>query len=164
MKKWVFLLGLAASTAMAQSLNIAVADMNKVIQTSPQMVAIQSDLDKKFSPRHKKIMAKMELAKADNEKLLKEGNVMKSSDRQALTNTINQARESIMAEQAKFQEDYENARQAALKSLLEKVNKVTTDLAQASHYDMILNRVAAPFAANSLDVTDDLIKKLKEIG
>ena len=103
----------------------------------------------------------MEQAKAKNETLLKEGNVMKAKTREALTNEINTARNSIMAEQSKFQEDYEKARSAALQGLLEKVNKVTTALAKKEHYDMILNRVAAPFAVSSLDVTDQLIKKLK---
>lgn len=162
MKKLVFLLGMTLSTAFAVSENIVVADMNKVIQTSSQMVKIQSDLDKTFSPTHKTIMAKMDKVKADNDKLLKEGNVMKASDRAALTDKINKARDSIMAEQAKFQQEYEKARSAALNGLMEKINQVTGQLAKNKHYDMILNRIAAPFAANNLDVTDDIVALLKK--
>ena len=164
MKKFAFLLGITLTTSLAYASNIVIADMNKVIQTSSQMVEIQSELDKTFSSRHKAIMAKMQQAKSDNEHLLKDGNIMKADEREALTNKINGARQYIMTDQAKFQQDYEKARTAALSTLMSKINKVTATLAKNKHYDMILNRMAAPFASNSLDVTDNIIALLKKEG
>ena len=71
-----------------------------------------------------RIVKKINQAKADNEKLLKEGSVMKQKDRDALTQKINAARQAIMMEQEKFQQAYERSRTTALKSLFEKINQI----------------------------------------
>jgi outer membrane protein len=166
MKKIVFFLGLSLCSLMASAgnLNIAVVDMNKVIQSSPQMASIQTQLDKTFAPKHQTIVTKISKTTADNEKLLKNASVMKQKDRDALTQKINESRRSILAEQEKFQREYEKARTSALKGLFEKINIITTKMAKEQHYDLILNTVATPFAGKSLDVTEALVARLKKAG
>ncbi len=164
MKKILLALALLACPAFAINLSIAVVDMNKVIQSSPQMIKIQADLDKTFSPRHDAIVVKVNKVKSDNENLLKNGNVMKKEDRDALIKKINESRNAVMMAQQKFQKDYETARSRKLKELFDKIKNVTSVIAKEKHFDLILNSGTTPFAKQNLDVTNELIERLKKQG
>lgn len=161
MKKMIITLLLATSTIMAAPLNIAVVNMNQVLQASPQMVQVQASLDKTFSPKHAAIVKQVEAVKKDSRRLQRDGSVMKSDEREALAKKINDAKEAVMRAQAKFQQDYEKARASALQEIFGRINAITTKFAKEKHFDLILNRNTVPYADNSLDVTSELIKRIK---
>ena len=91
-------LGGLSTVAHAEETKIGVVDLQKIIQTSPQIQTIQQDLEKKFRPRRdsliaaeKDLRAKMEAFKRDS--VVMNANARKDKERE------------IVAMQQKFERD-----------------------------------------------------------
>lgn len=146
----------------AADLNIAVVDINKVVQQSPKMAKIQKSIDHDFADRHTAIMKKVQIANEKNDELVKNSSILTQEKKEGLIKELTALQSEIDSLQKSFQKDYETRRNNDFQAFFKQVNAVTQKLAAERHFDLILSSAATPFAGEKLDVTTELSKRVNE--
>ena len=95
----VTLLGAVAVTASADNLKIGVIDLQQVVQNSPQIIRMQAELKKQFSPRDAALTKVVQTLQSDMSTLNRDGAVMKAVDHTALKAKIDKEKQSFQNEQ-----------------------------------------------------------------
>lgn len=166
MKKIVLLvlsigLLLGFSIARADNLKVGVLDVQKVMQNSPQVSAMQAKLKKQFAPQEKKITTAQKQLKADFGKYNRNKAVMKDADKKTLQKKILAEQSSLRDLQVKFQQQLIAAQRESMQSILKDIEDAVNDVAKDQKLDLVLTKASVAYNNPDLDVTDKVIKKLK---
>ncbi|HAU1152196.1 TPA: OmpH family outer membrane protein [Legionella pneumophila] len=153
-------LGLFGTTVFADWAKIGVVDLQKIMQTSNQMKEIQQKLEKEFKPRRDKLVAMEASLKSDMEKFKRDGAIMNASQKKELEKKIVAAQQQFERDGQQYQQELSTAHNEAMEGLYNKVRTAITKIAKDEKYDIIVQKDAAPFSSESLDVTDKVIKAI----
>lgn len=156
---FTLMMGLMAGTVFASE-KIAVVDMQQIMQRSGDMKGIQESLEKEFKPRRDKLISMEGKIKADMEKFKKEAAVMSKADQKKMQEKIISAQREFEQEGQKYQRELSAKHNAEMQKLYAKVRTVIEKVAKDGGYDLVLQKEAAPYVVNKLDLTDKVIKKL----
>lgn len=151
----------AVATTVAP-LKIGVIDVRTVIQKSPQLNAINSQLAKSFKPRETKIVDAQAVLKGDEDKLQKNGALMNDTDRGALRDKIITERANLQAMITSFQQDLDSAQNAAMQKLLVHIAGIVNDIAKTQKFDLILQGDNVPFVVDRLNITAEVLQQLND--
>jgi len=154
-------LSLTATASIAESPNIAVVDVQKIMQQSPQMKAISEKLEKKFKPRRDQIVKMEENLKKDMEKYNRDASVLSESQKKTQQKKLQEARMKLEQEGQKYQQELNAAHNKELKNLFDKVSSATTKVAKENHYNVVLRKGAAIYVADKNDITDKVASIVK---
>jgi outer membrane protein len=152
---------LGFSVARADNLKVGVLDVQKVMQKSPQVSVMQAKLKKQFAPQEKKITAAQKQLKADFDKYNKDQAVMKDADKKALQKKILAEQSKLRNLQTQFQQQLIAAQRTAMQSILKDIEGAVEDVAKDQKLDLVLTKASVAYNNPDLDVTDQVIKKLK---
>lgn len=155
-----FILALCTGTVFASS-NIAVVDVQKIMQQSPEMSAIKTKLEGQFKSRRDKLMTMDADLKKMMEKYKKDAAVMSSADKKSMEQKMMTEQRALEQQGQEYQKDLNTAHNQAMQSLYEKVKKAVADVAAKEKFDLVLQKEAATFAQEKLDITDKVQEKLK---
>jgi len=144
-----------ATPCLAQT-KIAVVDTKEVIKTSVAGVLATKALEDKFADRKNQLGAlQQEVAKLQEEvKPLGE----KSPKYQELQTKFNKFRE----EELKFRQDANQAQIEIFKPLSDKFNKILADYAKENGIKGVQDRSTYVYVDPSLDITEDIIKRMNQ--
>jgi outer membrane protein len=148
------------SPVVLKTLKIGVVDVRTVVQKSPQLQAINTQLTQKFKPREKNIVDAQAKFKAEQEKYNKEAQNMKPEDRAKLEHQLITDRANLQAEITAFQQDLDNEQNAAMQQLLSQIASIVNDVAKTQGYDLILQGDNVPYVSDSLNLTNLVLQKL----
>lgn len=151
----IALMGLSVAQAATK---IGVVDIQKIIQKSPEVAAINKQLNTKFEPVQQKIMKADKLLRANLEKYNRNSSVMSAKERDSLSTTITRERQSLIHQQQDYRDNLSLAQHEALHGLFTKVQNAIDNIAKQGNYDIILQRASAPYASKAIDITDQVIK------
>ncbi|WED43442.1 OmpH family outer membrane protein [Legionella cardiaca] len=159
-----FLIALAflfgGANAFADWAKIGVVDLQKIMQTSSQMKAIQQKLEKDFKPRRDKLVAMEESLKKDMEKFKRESAVMSQTQKKEMEKKIITAQQTFEREGQQYQQELSTAHNEAMEELYSKIRKAINKVAETEKYDLILQKDATPFSVSKLDVTESVMKEI----
>lgn len=144
----------------ADGLNIAVVDLQKIMQTSNQMKSIQQKLEKDFKPRRDKLVAMEDGLKQDMEKFKRDSSVLSDSQKKELEKKILATQQTFEREGQQYQQELSAAHNEAMEDLYSKIRKAISKVAETEKYDMVLQKDAAPFSAEKLDITSKVMKEI----
>ncbi|WP_415073311.1 OmpH family outer membrane protein [Legionella sp.] len=164
MKRFAGVLALVFSVfsacAFADAAKIGVVDLQKIMQTSSQMKEIQQKLEKEFKPRRDKLVAMEATLKADMEKFKRDSAVMSTNDKKNLEKKIIAAQQQFERDGQQYQQELSTANNESMEGLYAKVRAAISKVAKEDKYDIIVQKDAAPFSADALDVTDKVVKAI----
>ncbi|MGL6030353.1 MAG: OmpH family outer membrane protein [Legionella sp.] len=149
-----------ATSLFADWSKIGVVDLQKIMQTSSQMKAIQQKLEKEFKPRRDKLIAAENLLKGDMEKFKRDSAIMSATQKKDLERKIVAAQQQFERDGQQYQQELSSAQNEAMEGLYTKVRAAITKTAKEEKYDIIVQKDAAPFSSEALDVTDKVIKAI----
>jgi len=152
---------LVLNSVFADGLSIAVVDLQKIMQTSPQMKAIQEKLESEYKPRRDALVKQEEAMKQQMEKFKRDAAVMTQSQKKELETKIIGMQRQFEKEGQKYQQELNAAHNAAMESYYNKIRGVISDIAAQDHYDLVLQKDAAPFSKDKLDITTKVMKDVK---
>lgn len=152
---------LLSSSSFATPMKIGVVDLQKVMQTTPKMKALQARLEKDFMPRRDKLVKMEEQLKADMDTFKRDSAVMSDAQKKALESKIIKAKQAFEAEGQEYQRDLSEKHNKSVQALYEKVKSIVDSIAKQGQYDLVLQKDAAPYSASKLDITDKVLAKLK---
>ena len=148
-------------SAFADGTKIGVVDLQKIMQTSTQMKAIQDKLEKEFKPRRDKLVAMEDGLKKDMEKFKRDTAVLSQNQRKDLEKTIVTTQQQFEREGQQYQQELSTAHNEAMEEFYNKIRAAIAKVAQNDQYDVVLQKDAAPFSNDKLDVTAKVMQEIK---
>lgn len=146
--------------ACADGTKIGVVDLQKIMQTAPQMKTIQEKLEKEFKPRRDKLVAMEEGLKQDMEKFKRDSAVLSQSQKKELEKKIVSTQQTFEREGQQYQQELSTAHNDAMEEFYNKVRAAIAKVAASNQYDVVLQKDAAPFSADKLDVTAKVLQEI----
>lgn len=158
---FAFLFGLCSFNAFADNDKIGVVDLQKIMQTSPQMKVIQQKLEKEFKPRRDKLVMMEEGLKKDMEAFKRDSAIMGQTQKKALEKKIVATQQRFEREGQQYQQELSTAHNEAMEELYTKIRKAISKVAQTEKYSLVLQKDAAPFSVATLDITDKVMQDIE---
>jgi outer membrane protein len=151
---------LFGTSLFADWAKIGVVDLQKIMQTSSQMKSIQEKLEKEFKPRRDKLVAVEASLKSDMEKFKRDSAIMSATQKKELEKKIVSTQQQFERDGQQYQQELSTAHNEAMEGLYTKVRAAIGKIAKDEKYDIIVQKDAAPFSTQALDVTDKVIKEI----
>ncbi len=151
---------LGAGSAFAD-LKVGVVDLQKVLTTSPQVIAARNSLVAKFDPTKKEIAAQQKTLRDDFDKLSKNKAVMKDEERKTLEAKIDDEQKKLRTVAMDFEQKFGQEEEKTMQEVTKKIQVVVDKFAAEQKYDLIIAKGATAYNNPSFDVTDKVIAALK---
>lgn len=148
------------TNVFADPAKIGVVDLQKIMQTSNQIKEIQQKLEKEFKPRRDKLVAVEASIKEDMEKFKRDGAIMSATQKKDMEKKIVSAQQQFERDGQQYQQELSTANNEAMEGLYAKVRSAIAKVAKDEKYDLIVQKDAAPFSVETLDVTDKIVKTI----
>lgn len=152
---------IGSTAAFAEGSRIGVVDLQKIMQTSAQMKSIQEKLEKEFKPRRDKLISMEETLKKDMENFKRDTAVMSQSQRKDLEKKIVGEQQQFERDGQQYQQELSTAHNEAMEEFYTKIRSAISKIAEREKYDLVLQKDAAPFSVDKLDVTAKVMQEIK---
>ena len=149
------------SIAYANDAKIGVVDLQKIMQTAEQMKEIQKSLEKDFQPRREKLVNMEKKIKQEMEKLKRDGAVMSEAKRKELEKKIVSEQRQFEQEGQQYQKQLSTAHNQAMETFYNQIREAISKIAKHDILDIVLQKDAAPYSSEKLDVTSRVLKEIK---
>lgn len=156
------LLGLLLVTAApAQGLKIGFVNAAKILDQAPQAESARNRLEKEFAPRDKGLVDAQRVLRRQEEQLAQDGAVMSETERRKLERDVIAQKRELNRSQAEFREDFNIRRNEELGKLQRLIYETIVQLAKEQNFDLIVNDGAVIFASDQVDITDEVLRRLR---
>jgi len=153
---------LGVQVASATDLKVGVVDLKKVLADAPQVSAMRAKLQNQFDPRNKELVALQKEMQTNMDKYNKDSAVMKDQEKKDLQNKIIDQQKKLRDMQADFQKSLMTAEDQSMQEISKLVQDAIDSLTKEQSYDLILAKGAVTYSNPSFDITDKVIKTLKD--
>ena len=150
-----------ATEALANDMKIGVVDLQKIVQTSPQMQAIQKKLETEFRPRRDALVAEEKNLREKMDGFKRDAVVMNANTKKDKERELVSLQQKFERAGQQYQQELNTAHNQAMEDFYTKVRASIASVAKKEKYDLVLQKDAAPFAAEKLDVTKLVIAEIK---
>ena len=151
----------AAAPAQAET-KLAVIRTQVILRDAPQVRDADQKLKGEFGQREKDLAADGKKLDDDIRKFQRDADTMSPTQRTTTQNDLNTRKTNFDIKQREFQEQAQNRNQELRKDVLDKVNQAIEQVAKDQSIDIVLQDPA--YAANALDITDEVLKRLATMG
>lgn len=151
---------LVSTSAFSQNIQIGVVDLQKIMQTSKQMKELQQKLEQNFQPRRAKLMATEEELKNDMVKLKRDSAVLSQAQKKDLEKKVIAKQQALERDGQQYQQELTAAQNDAMEDFYNKIRQAINKIAEKEKYDIVLQKEAAPFISDKLDITSQVIKQI----
>lgn len=137
---------------------VRLADLMQAAQNSPAAKATMQKAEADFSKRADDLRAQEKKLADDSDKFKRESLTMTKDQADKTGRDLNVRQSDLKFQEDQFQRDYEAKRQDLGNSLQETVKAAVVLVAKEKGVDLVMP--AALYATPSLDITDDVMKRL----
>lgn len=148
-----------AGPAAAET-RIAVISAAKLVTSSPQYKSAEESMRQEFEQRAKKLEADVKSLAADIEQFKRDADIMSGSERAKKEKDLNTRRIDQGYAEQKFKEDFASRRQELFNQVLGNISEVIKAVAKEGKYDVVIQDPV--YAADSVDITETVLKRLKK--
>lgn len=156
--------GLGPVQAQSDDLKLGFVNVGRLIENAPQGEAALKKLEQEFGPRDREIRAMREEVQKLEDDLVKNELVLDDSERSAKERELRDKRRALRRATSEFREDYNLRRNEELNALQKLVIKVIVEIAKRQSYDLILHEPAVVFAGDQIDITEQVLERLRQQG
>lgn len=153
---------LGVGVAHAQEARIAAVNSDRILRESAAAKAAQVKLEAEFAKRDKDLADMAQKLKSMSDGLDKNGASLSAADRAQKQRDLSQMDTDFQRKQREFREDLNQRRNEELAAVLDRANKVIKQIAEAQHYDLIVQE--AVYVSPRIDITDQVLKALAASG
>jgi outer membrane protein len=152
----------AMSGAANADQKIGVVDVQRVLQSLPQVAVIEQTIQAEFAAQ---IQDVQNLSSEGNflvEKLNRERATMSAtaiSDLEAQINTLGQ---QLQQKGGPLQENMKRRTEEERRKLFGLIQQAIDGIAKKSKYDMVLNKNAVPYSVDKYDISDDVLDQVSK--
>lgn len=146
--------------AQAQEIKIGYISSQRIVNEALPYKAASAKLEQDFSRRLKDLQDMDARLKGMQEKLEKDAPVLSESDRSKRQRDLFDLNKEFQRKQREYQEDLSQRRNEELAIVLDRVNKVISQIAESERYDLVIQD--ALYHSARVDVTDKVLKVLNK--
>ncbi|MCX7091294.1 MAG: OmpH family outer membrane protein [Legionellales bacterium] len=154
-------LALVSVAVSAADSMIGVVDLQKIMQTSSQMKAIQDKLEKEFKERRDKLVATEATLKKDMEDFKRDTAVLSPSHRKDLEKKIVSEQQEFERNGQQYQQELSTAHNEEMEKFYNRIRKAIAKVAEDEKFDVVFQKDAAPFSVDKLDITAKVMQEIK---
>jgi len=140
---------------------VAVVNVNKVLEKSPQAIAANKRLEKQFAPRKKAIIVMRKKVRQKEDRLSKDGVTMSRDKLRKLELEIRKDKRKVKRVQEDLREDVTIRRNEELRKLHAKVKKAVAAVAQKEKFEVVLVSNGVFYYDQTADITKKVIAAMK---
>ena len=150
-----------AFPVLAQS-KIGFVNSQKIMNESPQAARAKTRIEKDFEKRDQDLQRLAKQLQTLQDSLEKNSLTMGESERRNKEREFGELNRDFQRRQREFREDLSQRQNEEMAAILDRVNKVIKQIAEAEKYDVIFQE--AVYANPKIDITDKVIKTLGDGG
>ncbi|HZF28197.1 MAG TPA: OmpH family outer membrane protein [Gammaproteobacteria bacterium] len=150
---------LAFNADAQTNLKIGVVNVGKLLDASPQAVAVGDKLKTEFASRQSEILKMGQDLQAKNDRFQKDQAVMGEEERVNLQRQIRDGQRDLQRTQDQYVEDLNARRTEESNKLLSDIAARIRTYASAQNYDLVLSD--AVYVSGQLDITAEVLKALQ---
>ncbi|MFI4938840.1 MAG: OmpH family outer membrane protein [Burkholderiales bacterium] len=147
------------SSAQAQE-KIGYISSQRIVNEALPYKAASAKLEQEFSKRAKDLHDMETRLKDMQDKLEKDGPILSESDRSKRQRDLFDLNKEGQRKQRELQEDLSQRRNEELATVLDRVNKVISQIAESEKYDIVIQD--ALYHSARVDITDKVLKILNK--
>jgi len=154
----MLLMGAAVANA---ALSVGIIDLPGILQQSPQVAAMSQKLKDQFTPQQQAIVNLQNKIRSEAQQLSPQ-NPTKLTDqqRQTLQNQITADQKQLQQMVMQFQDNVTKAQNAAMQQVMTEINNAVKTIASKQNLDIVLLKPAVIYAANTTDITSQVLDAL----
>jgi outer membrane protein len=152
----------AVGTGLAQSadLKIGFVSIERVLRDAAPAVKAQKKIELEFSKRDQELQRLAKQLKDVQDVLEKNSVTAGENERHAKEREFADLNREIQRKQREFREDLNQRRNEELASVLERANRVISQIAETEKYDLVVQE--AVYRSPRIDITEKVIKALAD--
>jgi Skp family chaperone for outer membrane proteins len=157
------LCGLIASPLYAaQSVKMAVVNLEQILANSKYVQSLNADLRKQFQPRQSAVNDAQRHLQDEVDQLTYNSFSMSADDRTKLQEAVATDKSNLDTMLAAFQKDFASAQAQAQTQFLKKLGDVINKIGASEHYDIIERAANILYINGSVDITKQVTDSLNE--
>ena len=151
------------SLVSAQSLKLGVFDVQKIMRESKTIAGYRQDLLKNIDLKRKPLQDKDEFAKALDEKLKKDGNIMSPADRRVLEERLTNEIKEIRRMKEDFDAEALKMDRELTQRIFLEIDTAIRKITAQEDYTIIFEKTAAGIVHfnSTVDITNKILDQLK---
>ena len=167
LKKIILLLSVSVSAiliapyANAEGSKLAVVNVAKALEESPQAIAANKRLEIEFAPRNKSLIKLRKTLRSYEDRLAKQGIQMSESQLRRLERNVRDTKREIRRAQEDYREDLNLRRNEELRKLQKRVKRAIITVASKNKYDIVVGE-GVLYSSDRVDITKDILKVLSD--
>lgn len=152
---------LTTNLAVAEGSRLAVVNVAKALEESPQAIAANKRLELEFAPRNQYLLSLRKQLRSYEDRLAKQGIQMSDTQLRKLENNVRDTKREIRRAQEDYREDLNLRRNEELRKLQKRVKRAITTVATRENYDIVMGE-GVLYSSGRVDITNDILKVLEE--
>ncbi len=155
-----FVISVSMSTSSFAAVSIGKIDVQKVLISVNQGVAVRDQLKKSFDEKQKVLKDEEDKIKKLQDDYSKKASVLNDKEKSKKEREIQEKIIAIQQKTTDFQKEIQEMEQKLKTPILERVKQVVDDISKSADVDLVYESATAPilFAKSEKDLTDDVIK------
>jgi outer membrane protein len=160
MKALIATMALVMSTTAFSAVTVGKVDVQKVLITVNQGVAVRDQLKKSFDEKQKVLKDEEEKIKKLQEDYSKKASVLNDKEKAKKEREIQEKIMGIQQKTAAYQKEIQELEQKLKTPILDRVKSVVDEVSKSSDVDFVYEAATAPilFAKTEKDLTDEVVK------
>ncbi len=160
LKRYIFagIALLSFSAAVLADSKIGAVNIQKIMNDAPQAARAKKKLEKDFEKRDQDLQRIAKQLQVMQENLDKNAVTMAESERRNKEREFGELNRDFQRKQREFREDLSQRQNEEVAAILERMNKIIKQIAEAEKYDIIFQEAA--YINPRIDITDKVIKAL----
>jgi outer membrane protein len=147
------------STSVLAEVKIGTLRGNDLVQQSPQYKSASERMKAEFEKRAGDLEAELKKLQEDAKKFQKEADLLSPADRARQQKDLDTRKIDFDYKSRQFEEDRTNRQRQLLSDMMASIRAVIEDVARQKALDLVINDPV--FAAPSIDITGDVLKRLQ---
>ncbi len=160
MKSLFALVLLTLSASAFSAVNIGKVDIQKVLITVNQGVAVRDQLKKSFDEKQKVLKEEEEKIKKLQDDYAKKATVINDKEKAKKEREIQEKIIAIQQKTSSFQKEIQDMEQKLKTPILERVKGVVDEVSKSADLDLVYESATAPilYSKSEKDLTDEVVK------
>jgi len=130
-----------------------------ILQKAPQAVKAVDDMKKEFSTREQQLRDEAAQIQTKESSLQKDGAIMSADQKKKVENEILESKRKLRFDAQSLKEDVDLRRKQEIEKLRNSITSVIKSYSKKNGYDLVFTEGVA-FAAEKVDITDEILKEL----
>ena len=157
---------LAKGVGRAEDLKIGVVDVNKIFSNYTKVAENQAEFDKIKNQRQDDVQKKADAAdkeiKVLQDKLDKQGKVMKKEESDKITADIEKKRQDVLNLQRDVYQELQTKNRELVEARVKEIEAAIAGLAKENGYTLVINKEAVLYFPDAADLSDRVITALNK--